>query len=153
VTTVHELQYAVIKRLDSHAYAVHAQSKKSFDIFFSLLDDIFRIDLNGEFIERTSMSRLRESGMQILKNRKGQHRWGAASYIQCIYMICDLMSTHHSLLGQSLGIAVEKIVLTLLILCPTASGGDLRIEVAICAETPAERDVDVYHGLSEHQLG
>lgn len=34
---------------------------------------------------------------------------------------------------------------------PAAS--DLGIEVAVGAETPAERDVDVYHPLSEQQFG
>lgn len=35
----------------------------------------------------------------------------------------------------------------------TALRSDLRIEIAICAEASAEGDMDVYHGLSEHELG
>ena len=58
------------------------------------------------------------------------------------------MSARLHFCNQRLREASEELLLVLTTLC-----SDLRIEIAICAETSAERDMDVYHGLSEHELG
>ena len=63
------------------------------------------------------------------------------------------MSAHPYLCSQSFRELSEKFLLPARILCSAAFRCNLGIKVAICAEASAERDVDVYHGLSEHQLG
>lgn len=62
------------------------------------------------------------------------------------------MSTHPRLICQGIGEAPEKSVLALLIIRFTAFCRDLGIEVTICAEASAEGNVDVDHGLTEHEL-
>jgi hypothetical protein len=47
----------------------------------------------------------------------------------------------------SLAISLEKGFLTLHVPCLAALCSDLRIKVAISAETSAEGDVDVYHDI------
>ena len=81
VPAVHPAEDAVIKRLHSHADSVDTQTQQTFHIGATLFDYIFRIDLHSELVERPRMSALTQSSKKILKNRKGQHRWGAASYI------------------------------------------------------------------------
>ena len=51
------------------------------------------------------------------------------------------------LTSGSLAISLEKGFLTLPVLCLAALRSDFRIKVAISAETPAEGDVDIYHGI------
>ena len=62
------------------------------------------------------------------------------------------MSTHPRLICQCIGESPEKPGLALLIIRFTAFSRNFGIEVTICAETPAEGDVDVDHGLTEHEL-
>ena len=78
---VHPLQDAVVKGLDSHADTVHTELQQSLHILMALLYDIFRIDLDGKLIVRTAMPAGMQSIEQMPEYRKGQHRWGAASYI------------------------------------------------------------------------
>ena len=87
------------------------------------------------------MPGLRKSIQKALENTKRQHRRGATSYVQCIRFVCDLMSACLHLSIERLREAIEKFRLVLTALC-----SDFRIEIAICAETSAERDMDVYHG-------
>ncbi|MBO7365939.1 MAG: hypothetical protein J6U28_04520, partial [Bacteroidales bacterium] len=70
------------------------------------------------------------------KNRKGQHRWGAASYVQSIRFcrIPDFCGTGCGLSANGIGISPVGFL-----------PDDLGIEAAIGAEAPAERDMDINH--------
>ena len=61
MATVHEFQYTVIKRLDSHTDAVHSEPHKSLHVGYTFFDYIFRIDLYGKFLIGSSMSDLNQS--------------------------------------------------------------------------------------------
>ena len=146
MTTVHKAKDSVIKRLHAHTDAVDAQIQKTFHISLAFLRYILRIDLYGKFIERPSVPCFLQSPHQTTEYRKGQHRWGAAAYIQSIDFIRHFLSTHPCLSCQRFGKLPEKLSLPYGVFSIAALRCDLRIEVAICAETPAERDVDIYHG-------
>ena len=57
-----------------------------------------------------------------------------------------------NLTSKGLDKAFEKGFLSASIFRSAAFRSDLRIKVAICAEASAEWDVDIDHGLSEHEL-
>ena len=78
---VHELQDPVIERLNSHAYAVHAQLEKPFDISRTFFHYVFRIYLDGEFVIRSSVPASSQGIKDAFEDIKRQHRWGAASYV------------------------------------------------------------------------
>ena len=56
MSAIHELEDTVIKRLHTHAYAVHPKSKQSLDIGLSLLHDIFRVHLDCKFFVWSSVA-------------------------------------------------------------------------------------------------
>ena len=81
MSSVHPAEDAIIERLHSHTDSVDTQIKKSLYVLFSLFNYILRIDLYGKFVERASVSHFTKCGNETFKYIKGQHRWGAASYI------------------------------------------------------------------------
>ena len=62
------------------------------------------------------------------------------------------MSAHPDFSSQSFRELSEKLLLPARILRSAAFRCNLGIKVAICAEASAEWDVDIDHGLSEHEL-
>ena len=61
VPAVHEPEDAVIERLDSHAHPVHSKFLQSFHIIGTFVYDVFRIDLDSEFVVRSSVPCLSKS--------------------------------------------------------------------------------------------
>ena len=78
---VHPSQDLIIKGLHSHADPIDSQAQKPFYIGLALLYNVIRVDLNRELVIWAAEAMITQSPYDTLKNRKGQHRWGAAAYI------------------------------------------------------------------------
>ena len=78
---VHEFQDAVIEGLYAHADTVDPKIKQSLYKIRALVNNIFRIDLNSKLIVWSSMADITQCFQKTFINIKGQHRWGAASYV------------------------------------------------------------------------
>ena len=99
----------------------------------SLADDVIRIHLYRKFLIRTSMSGLGQSRQNFPENRKGQYRWGTASYVKRIDIVRQLTVAIVYFLYQRR----SKSIMT--------SVNGLRIEVTISTEASAKRYVDINH--------
>ena len=136
VPPAHPAQDPVVHRLHAHADAVHAQLQQGADVCAAPGYDVFRIDFYGEFLVGTGI----QSAHDALQLRDVQHGRGPAADVEGPQAQCrlDLSASPVDLPAH----AVRKKFLR--------PGGlirrtDLRIEVAVGAETFAEGDVQVDH--------
>ena len=59
----------------------NTQAQKPFYVCLTLLDDVIWIDLDGKLIIWPAETVFAQDSYNMFKNRKGQHRRGAAAYI------------------------------------------------------------------------
>ena len=133
VAPPHPAQHPVVQGLDPHADAVRTQLPQTTDIPAAFLHDVLGIDFDGKLVTGTRVHGTHDP----LQTGKRQHRRCASSKIQGAYgeRAADLLLPARCFRTDIFHVPVADL----------RAAGDLRIEIAVGAETAAERDVDVDH--------
>ena len=134
VAAVHPSKERIVEGLDAQAHAVYTQRHKAFQVGETLLDNVVRIALQGEFRVRAPVAALFQGEEDAGKMGKGQHGWCAAPKVKGFEAVVHFRGPAADFLAHLPGVGLIQPLLR-----------DFGVKVAVGAEALAERDVDVNH--------